>query len=186
MCRGGPGVSVLLTSCLCRMQGSKGSWRERQRREKLAWGGDAGHCLILGAGSGGPGRALACVHVRVCTARACVFQAEAPGLWGMRLAPRPQVSGRAFSLLNQTLLESAVSPGPCGLRGWASLSTAARLRGERAAHPAVVHRDGRRPATEAARLLPSAPDHWEDRVHHQPRGRPLQHQGPGNPASAGK
>lgn len=101
-------------------------------------------------------------------------------------SPRPQVSGRAFSLLNQTLLESAVSPGPCGLRGWASLSTAARLRGERAAHPAVVHRDGRRPATEAARLLPSAPDHWEDRVHHQPRGRPLQHQGPGNPASAGK
>lgn len=74
----------------------------------------------------------------------------------------------------------------CGCSRPPLLPIAAWLRGERAADPAALHWHGGRPAAEATRVLPGASDHGQDRVHRQPRGRRLQHQGPGDPAAAGE
>ena len=96
---------------------------------------------------------------------------------------RPQTLGHEVSrpvgggglALGHTLPSEPASvgskAGPAWARhSWASapLSAAAWLHGKRAAHPAALHRHGRRPAAEAARLLPGAPDHGQDCVNHQP------------------
>lgn len=66
------------------------------------------------------------------------------------------------------------------------LPPALRLHGERAAHPAAVHRDRRRPPPATTCLLPGPPHHRQDRLHRQPRSHAIQHQNPGDPAPAGK
>ena len=60
------------------------------------------------------------------------------------------------------------------------------LHGERAAHPAAVHRDRRRPPPATTCLLPGPPHHRQDRLHRQPRSHAIQHQNPGDPSAAWK
>lgn len=55
-----------------------------------------------------------------------------------------------------------------------------------ARQPADVHWNRRWPLLEAARLLPGAPDHRENRSHSQPRNSGLQHQSSRNSSPAWK
>lgn len=60
------------------------------------------------------------------------------------------------------------------------------LHGKRAAHPAAVHWDRRRPPPETPCLLPGPPHHGQNRLHRQSRSHAIEHQNPGDPPAARK
>lgn len=83
--------------------------------------------------------------------------------WGMEVLKRPDVA----SHLGPFVLPPAL---------W--------LHGKRAAHPAAVHRDRRRPPPATTCLLPGSPHHWQNRLHRQPWSHAIQHQSSGDPSAA--
>lgn len=60
------------------------------------------------------------------------------------------------------------------------------LHGKRAAHPAAVHRDRRRPPPATTCLLPGSPHHRQNRLNRQPWSNAIQHQNFGDPSASWK
>ncbi len=109
---------------------------------------------------------------------------------GLSLRAPLTISSRcAFNLyfINEGLPEMGVlKPDVASHLGPFVLPPALWLHGKRAAHPAAVHRDRRRPPPATTCLLPGPPHHWQNRLHRQPWSHAIQHQNSGDPSAAWK
>lgn len=104
-------------------------------------------------------------------------------------APLTIGSRCAYNLyfLNEGLLEMGVLKHDVASHlGAFVLPPALWLHGERAAHPAAVHRDRRRPPPATTCLLPGSPHHRQNRLDRQPWSHAIQHQDSGDPSAAWK